>query len=1079
MTVQFQSVAEKLTPHDTIFTFESASELRDTKLSAACSLHTASASIKSSSESLPQRGLAEIAEDALESPIAKAHNGDLLKNGEGSNEDRLNLTTNRRTSGNGHHSQAPSVTSRSPPRPRTASSHTDKALPQPPAGQDKARPRSILDYGDSETRPSVERRFSSQSARPSTKDLHNTYEYKPKVKLGPRPSMDHAASRLEKPDGAGNYRPVSTLPPGLRMPPRKVALGRPKSSQAQSSFSNRTTTRQPLPPAPVTPIRIPDRNVAMPNLGLPTPVKTPELKSPKMSPEKLRLMKALQLRQKQMAAQKTITGLEIEALPSEQENTSSELDDTDIRAVASELTPPAEPVVERICIQNLSQEDHRDVEASPVSVPETCEEPSTQASSITDEEEASGRKKQDSNLNVESSPSIPTTLESAKPPLFISEPANLGPAQLPLNAEAEDLQGQLVSGGDSISMAEGHEVEFFDETLQNEREQQYQPSLSSKEPLTAEDEQLLRENRPKKHDPALRTGGSTSAIHNSQFNIEETPSKGLDAEEDVIQTVPTGAIQKLPNQGSQTQHKSVPQDVKEHVRTLGSMKNIAPIVANEALHHVIPSEVPLPAIDEHEQASLSPLQPANPASPPALWSSSKSKVESSTAPSIENCQSQSSNLTATQPPLLDDFGEQAAASSVRRQGVVDPILRATSPDHFEEQFLSDESFMEELKSATLQEAKPISVSKSPIRPVFSRPESEKALAETRSARSVSSPLTHQSRDEETFPPRLLTPSSARSFSTSQSHHLQAQRVVPPLPKKIGVSTGISQRIKALEQLSARPSSPPLQAASPNMSAFVSLRKTPQRTPPSASEVGHTSNNMARPSTSYPSTTSSPETISPHTFKQFSKPGNPRPESVTVTATIVRDAKNRKPGMPLNPSEPRATDLHQSPLLVEHQPMSPPPLSPLKPPRPRYARYSSARSGSSSSTDQKGEASPTRRRDSFASILSKSSRATSEPEVPRTTSDSALNGANSPDGTKEEKKDSRRSRLMKRMSSMSSMSRRSIAQALSPSPKESPIMEHHEPIVDTPILSSIAVGDVNVQFPDTLVCFTLLWLCNDG
>lgn len=435
---------------------------------------------------------------------------------------------------------------------------------------------------------------------------------------------------------------------------------------------------------------------------------------------------------------------------------------------------------------------------------------------------------------------------------------------------------------------------------------------------------------------------------------------------------------------------------------------------------------------------------------------------------MDNHQSQDSDLTATQRSSSNTIDGQHTERRVRRQGVVPPIHRLSSVDHSEEQFLSDESFMEELKSATLQEAKPVSVSKSPIKPVFSRTESEQRLVETRAFRSVSSPLTPPSRDEEVVSsPPMPTPMSSRSFSATQPTCTDTQQAIPPLPKKIGVSTGISQRIKALEQLSGCPTSPLSQASSPN--GFAAVRKTSQQTPPTASVPGRGNNSKSRPGTAYPSPSSSPETIKVNPFKQFNDAGSSRPESVSVTATIVRDAKNKKREIPRNLSEPRTMDLHQSPLVVEHRTMGPPPLSPLEPPRPRYA---STRSGSVSSTDQKGELSPTkpsptRRRDSFASVRSKSSRAASENELPRTISNSSMSGATTPDGTRDEKKDSKRSRLMKRMSNISSMSRRSIAQALSPSPKESPIMEHHEPIREMPP-SSVEVGDVNVQFPDTLV-----------
>lgn len=1077
VTVQFQSVVEKLTPHDTIFTFATSSELRDSKFSAACSLHTASASVKSLDESLPPRGLAEITEDASESPIDKAHNTKSLKEGSGGDEDHSTLgnsQSEKKTGAAGadcHHSQSLSLPKRSPPRPRTSSSNTDKALPSRPESRDKITPHAILDYGDLETRPSIEGRLSSQSGRPSTKDLPHAYDYKPKVKLGPRPSMDSSASRLEKSNGTSGFRPVSTLPAGLRMPPRKVVSGRPKSSQAHSTFSDRMSSRQPLPPAPLTPIRIPDRNAAIANNGLPTPAKTPEPKSPKMTPEKRRLMKALQIRQKQLAAQKSVTDNGIEMVSDEQENTGPDTEDSVSSTVANGVTPLAESQSEQVSIPVLNKEEQRDVEASPISLPETHEEPSTQASSITDDEEVLGRRNQDLNTKSESTTSEPSILEPSSPQPAASQLKNQEEIELPSRAAIKDGQGPATSDENLGFEVKARQPELVDETLPFEEQHELlTPHLPSESPLKAEDGRYMGEGQSERDDEDSTVVDVLPAAHSPPPEVVGSTIKDIDATDRVLQTARSNPADKLSEHGLQSDHAPASQVATEHIESLGAPETSSSPTKKQHLEHLNASEVPLPPVDDDEELGLSAPQATGQLTP-TLGSSHKLEIRSSDATSIDKCQSRINDATATETSSSNNNNEQDIERRVRRQGVANPMQRVSSSDHLEEHLLSDESFMEELKSATLQEAKPMSVSKSPMKPVFSRSESEKSVAETRASRSVSSPLTPRSPDEETFIPRLPTPLSARSFSASQSPRSEVQQTVPPLPKKIGVSSGISQRIRALEQLSARPASPSSQTTSPITPVVTSLRKTSQRGPPAASDVGSVNNMISRPSTAYPSPTSSPETVKSNPFKQFTKPGSTRPESVTVTATIVRDARNKTPETPLNLSEPRAMDLHQSPLVVEHQPMGPPPLSPLKPPRPRYARYSSARSGSSSSTDRKGDASPTsptRRRDSFASIRSKSSRTTSDAEVPRTISDNAPSGATTPDGTKDDKKDSKRSRLMKRMSSISSMSRRSIAQALSPSPKESPIMEHHEPILETPPSSTVDVGDVNVQFPDTLV-----------
>lgn len=1048
VTVQFQSVAEKFNPYDTIFTFATPSDLRDSDLSSACSLHTASASVKSSNESLPQQGLVEITEDVSESPMDKEHNGKGVGEGEEHRPNSLSEKLNRRASAGHHHSTSPSVTTRNPQRSRT-SRNTDKDLLSTPGKHlgEETGPRAILDYMGFDTGPSVEGRVSSQSARPSTRDMDNAYQYKLKVKLGPRPSIDSSILRSDKSDGVGSFRPVSTLPAGLRMPPRKVVSGRPKSSQAQSSFSDRKSSRQPLPPVPITPIQIPDRKIPIPNNGLSTPAKTPEPKSLKMTPEKRRLMKALQIRQKQLEAQKPFTGLGIDSLPAEEGITKPESDDSIQSGIPHDTTPPAESDLVHVSIRDLNKEEHRNLEASPISIPETCEGPSTQASSITEEEEIMGQKTQES---------------IAEPELTTLKKVDLSTVN-----ETEDPHDQ--SNGRQINNSEeqGDEADLTKEVIPTKSHQDSpQPSLPTEQSLLSGNEQALSKQNSGKEPQASVINDPPMPIYHPPSTDEKVSTVCVNEEEAVLPNETSVGVEKVPEQSIQIHDTSSPQDSHDETRALEAPEPLgAPAVPMESFNA---HEVPLPPVDEDEEFSLSPHQATLQAAPPNSESSLKPETKPLVATSMDNHQSQDSDLTATQRSSSNTIDGQHTERRVRRQGVVPPIHRLSSVDHSEEQFLSDESFMEELKSATLQEAKPVSVSKSPIKPVFSRTESEQRLVETRAFRSVSSPLTPPSRDEEVVSsPPMPTPMSSRSFSATQPTCTDTQQAIPPLPKKIGVSTGISQRIKALEQLSGCPTSPLSQASSPN--GFAAVRKTSQQTPPTASVPGRGNNSKSRPGTAYPSPSSSPETIKVNPFKQFNDAGSSRPESVSVTATIVRDAKNKKREIPRNLSEPRTMDLHQSPLVVEHRTMGPPPLSPLEPPRPRYA---STRSGSVSSTDQKGELSPTkpsptRRRDSFASVRSKSSRAASENELPRTISNSSMSGATTPDGTRDEKKDSKRSRLMKRMSNISSMSRRSIAQALSPSPKESPIMEHHEPIREMPP-SSVEVGDVNVQFPDTLV-----------
>lgn len=68
LTVQFQSVLEKFTPYDVVFSFTTATDMTESALSSACMPHTSivSPASSSSSSSLQRRRLGEITEDAEE-----------------------------------------------------------------------------------------------------------------------------------------------------------------------------------------------------------------------------------------------------------------------------------------------------------------------------------------------------------------------------------------------------------------------------------------------------------------------------------------------------------------------------------------------------------------------------------------------------------------------------------------------------------------------------------------------------------------------------------------------------------------------------------------------------------------------------------------------------------------------------------------------------------------------------------------------------------------------------------------------------------------------------------------------------
>lgn len=1038
VAVHFQSVVENLSPHDTVFEFTEPSELKDSTLLSACSPHAALASIETSSDSPLQRSLDGVPEavraphingnlehNALEEQGGQSHSSPHSDDAQARHEKVSEILSAIRT-----YDETPST--ESPRHPPT--SDTDKTL-QPSPGADS---QSAYDIGDVDPRSSIDTRRSSQSARPTTRDLYSAYDSKPKVKLGPRPSMDTHGRLDQSTSARSDFRPVSTLPSGIHIPSRKAAPGRPTSSKSQKMFSDRALSREPLPPPPLTPTHLPDRRPSISNNGLATPAKTPEMKTPKMTPEKRRLMKALQLRQKQMAAQSSAKEVDVEASLMETENHMSDGGSAGVSAAVDASRPMVGPNIVHSSENDIVKELHQDTQDSPSSVHEHSDDPSTQASSITEAEDFAAQK-QDA---TSTSSTITPDQESQLLPERSVEGITGDNRSNAHYDGAPDIMVQVAEAKDQapeelfLPVSEPSLVDVDT----NSPQAKFREDVLGREPAKVEELASKSENAELEAAQTLSEGSATVE--------KSTASPGTP---DRLILPATDRAPKHNDSNLQVIEKDYGEPPQTRTPAFAKSINVLP----DGPH---PDEVPLPPIDEDEGMSLG-------SEPAVIHDNSNLQIRYENTPESLVVSPQPTNKSITKSSPADAVLEEHKSLQTRRRGLVSPIKRVSSPDHSDEHFLSDDSFMEELKSATVQEAMPISVSKSPIKPVFARPDSEQRVSEaSRPSRSVSSPLERSSsRDDDISPPpRLPTPLSSRSASASHPLKFDAQSPPLPQPKKIGVSSGISQRIKALEKLSSRPTSP---VSSPSTtSAFMSIRKASLRERPATSDPNNGTSNRSRPSTAYPSPSPSPEVAKSDPINRFTKSA---PESVSVTATIVRDERNRTSEMPLNSSEPTTLDLHHSPLVVEHQVTGPPPLSPLFTPRPRYSRYSSARSASSSSIERRGESLQTSRRESFASKHSMSSRNGSDQDLPRSISEKSLNGTTL-DGIKEEKKDTKRSRLFRRMSSISSMSRRSIAQAISPGPKEVPVVEHHEPISKTPASSAVDVGDVNIQFPDTLV-----------
>ena len=993
--------------------------MSETTISSSRSQLKNSSSVKSSDSSLRTRLLAEIAEETGEAPdrdsntdqsTVKAKSQDATETFP-VHDDEVSKETEYagRISNPKQHPEL-STEHRRPRKSSASSPNLDKSLPAPPVDTTGSIPTTSQPLVDNSWDGGLDfnRRQSSQSARPSALDLYEEYLYTPKIKLAPRPSLDSSRAQSSG-TVTRSYgpRPVSTLPAGIHFPSRQPVSGRTQSQRAftKPRFLDSAQMPRPLPNMPRRPATAIERPTSKAGsiASVSTFAYVSEPKATTTTPEKQRLMKALQMRKKQM--EQKITGKVLPEPPTKMSanNHSINLSEHEDNLEDLAAIPRTE---EDTHVFHVNVGDLRDVisvnsGALPSSVPESSLGSSTKASSLAD-------------------------------------------------AEDHNSSKMLISGSDV-------------------------------------------------------TNRSTE---NSDKRAEKADEDG----KDVVQAKADHTTE-VSNGGTEADHKvaRLTDDLSSSGEHLAPAQVVASVVSVPA-ETLLPNEIPLPLANEDEVNFLQPSPASTVHSPIKADTSSQHDDSGLSALTISEQSSKTEaehDETKTRPSTADSIDFSNMQRRVKRRGLIDPLKIMSSTDQSDEHFLSDDSFMDELQRATVQQAEPISVSRSPVTPIF--PMSPKSAGTSRSyntldltrttsnpidsgspqkknllnsginsskvdqsseflspTRAVSNPLDNElAHIQRNLSPTSSKSSNRRSISLSPSPRDPSDHTAAILPKKSGVSSLISQRIKALEKSSTSGSQA---VSSPVVTPdLVTKHKGSFSTPGTAlspSDVIVDGNKWrARKNVPYP--TPSP---SPHTnpvsrrfgFKQLGSDvgqAKSQPESVSVTATIVRDAQNLQPEIPLDPTEPVTTNLHHSPLVVQEHAT-----------RPSKALQKSTKSKPSSDhSDMSGGAVGKRenlsstRRDSTTSKQSNSSRKDSV-DLPRSQSQTSLETV---DGTKEERKESRKTRLFKRMSAISSSSRRSIAQALGPSMKEEPIVERQEPEATNPPVS-VDFGDLNIQFPDTLV-----------
>lgn len=404
----------------------------------------------------------------------------------------------------------------------------------------------------------------------------------------------------------------------------------------------------------------------------------------------------------------------------------------------------------------------------------------------------------------------------------------------------------------------------------------------------------------------------------------------------------------------------------------------------------------------------------------------------------------------------------------RRQGYVEPLQVDSESDVSED----EDDFVDELQHAQVAEVKHVMVSKSsPVQeflPTIRRPSATSGLSEgvavpRQGAISPSSPISVVTavnvNDLRKSPPETYRPTAPTLESSEQAAG----------PKR-NVSSEISKRIQALAGTSSKENSPPVNNSSrpitpDSASILSSMRNTT-----------HIRNRSLNALSKYSSRTNSTQSNAPTnpvqqpTYSVQHDPSTNR-DSVSVTARIVRP----RPSEDLDTFDSNDASFQQSQITINHKRGTPSQSS-----VPQLQRIDTRPESLASRQDSitpLSSTSPTLARSSkeSTSILQPASlsRAATSP----ITDDASLAPSSPPIGSTDDssvapkESGSRTSRFFKRMSHIggkrkSGMHQLADGTTLAAAVANAPSKEKVN--VQSVVLPAVTVGDLNIQFPDSLV-----------
>lgn len=899
VTVHLDSVCERFSPYDTVFEIAAAKELKDTRLSAACSLHTASGSMSSSTSSLRRRRLMEIAEE----------------------EEEEQRATKRQSFGAADEADRPSSPAEPPVALDPALATSPEAsqfsgAAEPPAFVGVPRPASPAKSLDASGSGSF------QAGRSDYSGYHSSspFSTRPKVKLGPRPSLD--TSGRPRTAAGSTFRPVSTIPAGFKMMSKTGKKDRPQGTDEENVDDDLDGPTGETPPisslqaeelVSMEHLPAPDTNGTSPprphtsggrstivtsgNKAIPASAAKPGPTGPGiMSPEKSRLMKAMQLREKKKKEQEALMASTGQAT-SLGDGSSLVVDKADV------ASPHIGDEVDEYPQQGQAAEEAKDLGRISVVAGEgqvlrnSRDEAPDDVSSL---------------LPDRSSVDAQTDSHPASPLVASSEIGNSTKAS-------------------SVS-------ESTDET-----------ALEFKV-CVADSATDSGDERPRTATPAVADGGTTSMGPQQPEQPEEMAPVALNtmntrcadesgAHSDASTSDITGILEHTGD--------AVGNAESEHVPRVPSRALDAPLLRTPTYDFTnVPREEQQPRVTAESPRGS--VQAEKTSAGDELGPATGTEVDPAQA-ELESKRSRRLRVAGVEPIQIG-----LAA------GITATIGAA-----------NDEELIDEMNPAALHEVRPVVVSKSPVTPVFppagdgvcndgsSSPVFDvsnadgpgAAVAPTRNAgRAVSNPTSNGQPADVGEAPQLQ-PQANRAVSSGPAF---LQRVAQQRPgssssmasasgsaaaKKLGMGSSISQRIKALEKLSsasgglAAPSSVPERP----QSAFFSVRPTSVREPSRSPSVAERASSLRVEKNAI--STPQPQdregliaatgglrersgSISSRlsVFEGGSVPRG-RPESIQVTARIVRDPLQsfQKAAEPprADAAEPVPLDLKQSPLVVDH------------------------------------------------------------------------------------------------------------------------------------------------------------------